>query len=591
MKKVLSGNEAVARGAYEAGVTFAAAYPGTPSTEILENCALYDEIDAQWSSNEKVAVEAAVGAAYGGARTLTAMKHVGLNVAADPFFTVSYTGITAGLVVVSADDPSMHSSQNEQDNRYYAMHAKMPCLEPSDSREAKEAVIKGMELSEKFDTPILLRMTTRLCHSKGVVELADRITPPRREPDIKSGRFLVLPNFARKLHSKVEKRTVELRRFGREFEMNTAEYLDTEYGVITSGVTYQYVKEVAPQLSVLKLTMTWPLPDELVREFVSKVKNVVVVEELDPFLEMQIKLAGMQVEGKRYFPIEGELNPDVVRKGLAEAFPSKVSMIVEKPLRTEVPVRPPVLCPGCPHRGLFYVLSKLKATVTGDIGCYTLGAYEPLKALHTCVCMGGGFTTAEGLEKAGLDPSTVVGVLGDSTFFHSGITGLIDIVYNKGTVTVCVLDNSITAMTGHQQHPGTGATLKGEKTKAVDIKELCRACGVEKVDVVDPFELDRLEKVLKDHMASREPSVVITKRPCVLIEKKKPQEKLVFDEDRCVACGMCFRIGCPALEVETREDGKKIPSVNYAICVHCGLCTKLCRPGALSMKPGKQGGE
>lgn len=570
MKAFLSGNEAIARGAYEAGVRFAAAYPGTPSTEILENCTKYPEIVSQWSTNEKVAMEVTIGASLGGARSLVAMKHVGLNVAADPFFTLSYTGVNGGVVVVSADDPGMHSSQNEQDNRHYARFAKVPMLEPSDSQEAKDFVKVGLEISEVFDTPVLLRMTTRVCHSKSVVELGERVEPPKKIYQKDFAKYVVLPSNARKRHVFVEERTRKLEEYSEAFPGNRIEPGDPELGVVTGSVAYQYSREVFPKATFLKLSMTFPLPQKLIREFAGKVKKIVVIEELDPYLEENLKAMGIPVEGKSRIPLCGELSTETVARSFGEEI---------KPyaLPVEVPIRFPVLCPGCPHSGIYYVLKTLKATVTGDIGCYTLGGMPPLSAMDTCICMGASVGMALGMEKAMGRDSTkrIVATIGDSTFLHSGITGLLDIVYNKGVSTVCILDNGTTAMTGHQDHPGTGKTLSREPTSKVDYAALARAVGIKDVKVIDPYNLKAVREAFKDSLSRAEPSVVIAQRACVLLDRKRAKPPAV-DLEACNACGLCFLLGCPAME---KAVGK--PVINEVFCVGCHVCTEICNREAL----------
>ena len=583
MKKVLSGNEAIARGAWEAGCHFAAAYPGTPSTEILENVAHYKEINSQWSVNEKVAFEAACGASIGGARALCAQKHVGLNVAADPLFTMSYLGVHGGFVIITADDPGMHSSQNEQDNRHYARAAKLPLLEPADSQEAKDMVIEGFKISEKFNTPVLIRVTTRICHSKSVVECFDREEIEVKKFE-KNQRFLCLPSAARKLHVKVEQRSLDIAEYGNSYKWNKAEYNDTSVGIITSGISYNYTKEVMPDASFLKLTLSWPQPEKLIREFADKVDKILIIEENEPFIENQVKALGITCEGKKYFDIKGELSPERIQEGLSVALPERIQKpeMVEIPEGIEPAVRPPVLCPGCPHRGVFRALGKLKVFVSGDIGCYTLGAFAPLNALHSCLCMGGGVTVAEGIEKAQGNHTKVVGMVGDSTFVHSGITGLIDMVYNKSKGTIIIVDNSITAMTGHQQNPTTAKTLQMEETHQLDIEAVCKAVGVKHVKVVDPFDLKATEDVLKEEINRGELSVVITRRPCILILKDRvPEKYLKWDNEACKACGMCLKIGCPAMEKQ--PDNEKQPKINMALCVHCGMCAQMCKFDSLTM--------
>jgi indolepyruvate ferredoxin oxidoreductase alpha subunit len=577
----LSGNAAIARGAWEAGVKFASAYPGTPSTEILEHCGEYDEIDAQWAVNEKTAMETIIGAAYGGVRAIGAQKHVGLNVAADPFFTVAYTGINAGLVIITADDPGMHSSQNEQDNRYYAMMAKVPMFEPSTSQEAKDMTIAAFEMSEKYDTPVLVRTTTRVSHSEGIVEFGARTEAPEREFVKDMAKYCVLPNNARRLHTKVEARQKEIAKLGNDFEFNRIEKGDTKIGIITSGISYVHAKEIFPNASYLKLGLTYPHPEELIKKFADQVEQVIVIEENDPFIETAVRNLGISCIGKNRIPICGELSPDVIHASLKE--------FVDKPMPetlsfegVDIPVRPPVLCPGCPHRGVFYTLRKLNCTVTGDIGCYSLGAFAPHNAMHTIVCMGASVTNALGIEKAMKEKihGKLVAVMGESTFMHSGMTGILDTVYNKGRHVTMILDNSITAMTGHQPNPASGKTLKGEPTKALNIANVCTALGVENVKTVDPFDLATLETTLKEALKDEQPSVVITERPCILLKDYKPKVRLVsINRDKCVKCGMCWKLGCPAIEVSP-EDGKTV--INSALCVHCGLCATVCRPGAIT---------
>ena len=571
MRVLLSGNEGVARGAYEGGCQFASAYPGTPSTEILENIVKYkDVIYCEWSTNEKVALEVATGASFAGARTLTAMKHVGLNVAADPFFSLSYIGTTGGIIIVSADDPGMHSSQNEQDNRHYARAAKLAMLEPSDSHESKEFTRIGFDISEDFDTPILLRMSTRLCHSKTVVELGERKEVPVKgyEKDIK--KRLVLPAHARLRHIYVEERLKKLSKFSEQFEYNKMEFNDKSIGIISSGIAYQYAKEVLPDASYLKLSFTYPLPFKLIEKFSKNVKKLYVIEENDPFLEMEIKAKGINVIGKEIIPITGELNPSII----SEAFGKKRKSVTIKKMPSLSP-RPPALCPGCSHTPVFYTLNKLKLTVTGDIGCYTLGALPPLNAIDTCVEMGASLGNAFGMEKVLGEKSDkkIVAVIGDSTFFHSGITPLIDIVYNKGTSTVIILDNRITAMTGHQEHPGTGKTLMGEDTVTINPEDIVKACGVKHVFTVDPYNLKELKKVIKREVERKEPSVIIARRPCILLllRKKEVWEPYYVDTEECIGCKICLQLGCPAISMKNEK-----AYINELFCVGCGVCAQLC---------------
>lgn len=570
MRKMMLGNAAFARGAYEAGVTVATAYPGTPSTEITENIAQYDEIAAQWAPNEKVALEVAIGASIGGARALCAMKHVGLNVAADPLFTAAYTGVNGGLVIIVADDPGMNSSQNEQDSRFYARSAHVPMLEPSDSMEAKEYVKAAFDLSEKFDTPVLVRSNTRLSHSQGVIELCDR-QDIALKPYVKDiAKYVMMPGMARKRHVIVEKRMNDIKEYANTCELNTVEIKDTKIGVVTSGVTYNDVKEALPNASVLKLGMVFPLPKDTIREFAGKVKKLYIIEELEPFFENQIKAMGIEVIGKELFTLQGEYSANMIAKGI-------LGTQIESRDSGQLPMRPPVMCPGCPHRAVYYVLKKLKIMATGDIGCYTLGALPPHEGIDMCICMGASIGTATGLEKArGKDfARKLVAIIGDSTFFHSGITGLVDMVYNGATSTVMILDNSTTGMTGHQEHPSTGKNLKGEIAHAIDIPALIKSLGVEHVRTVDPFDMAALEKILKEETAREQVSVIITKRPCALLDivPVLPPYRV---NDNCTNCGMCLKLGCPA--IEKRENDVVI---NETLCNGCDLCTRVCKFGAI----------
>lgn len=576
---LLSGNEGIARGAYEAGVRVAAGYPGTPSTEILETIARhYDTIYAEWAPNEKVALEVAIGAAFGGARALATMKHVGVNVAADPLLTAAYTGVNAGLVIVSADDPGMQSSQNEQDNRHYARFAKIPMLEPADSQEAKEFTLRAFALSEEFDTPVLLRTTTRVNHGKSVVSLGEPVTLPERRFERNVQKYVMIPAYGRVRHVFVEERLERLRRFAETTDLNVVEMGDEAVGVITSGINYQYVKEVMPEASVLKLGLTYPLPEELIRQFASRVKTLYVVEDLDPFLEEQIRAMGIRVVGKERFPALGELDPVLVASGLGIEREQ-----AEAPAAHDAPGRPPVLCAGCPHRGFYTVLRKLKPIVTGDIGCYTLGVLPPLAALDTCVCMGASIGNGIGMLRAQAPDDTrpVVAVIGDSTFIHSGITGLIDAVYNGTPITVCILDNRTTAMTGGQEHPASGKTLRGTEAPQLNLPGLVRAVGVEEVLEVDPYDLDAVEKALRYTTQCGKPAVIITTRPCVLKRGGARPEVFTVSLEECTGCQLCFRIGCPAIESVRGEDGKLKASINPALCNGCGVCFQVCRSGAI----------
>jgi indolepyruvate ferredoxin oxidoreductase alpha subunit len=579
MKEILSGNEAIARGAYEAGVKVASAYPGTPSTEILENIIQYKEIDASWAPNEKVALEVGIGACFAGARALVAMKHVGVNVAADPLFTLSYTGVNGGLVLISADDPEMHSSQNEQDNRNYAKFAKIPMLEPSDSQECKEFTRTAFDLSEQYDTPVMLRTTTRISHSKSIVNLGDRVQGLPQPKLVKNAAKLVmLPGNARVRHPFVEERMAKLSIASCTSTLNRIELRDTTIGIITSGPCYHYVREVLPKASILKLGLVHPLPHQLIRDFASQVKTLYVVEELDPFIEEQIKAMGIKVLGKEIIPICGELTPGRIRK--AFAVPEPLTVTPEK-----LPGRPPNMCPGCPHRGVFYTLNQLKAYVTGDIGCYTLGFMPPLSAMDTCVCMGASIGTATGVVKVVSEEErkTVVAVIGDSTFLHTGINGLMDMVYNKAPATVVILDNRITAMTGRQDNPATGFTLQNDPTHSVDLPLLCKALGVKHIRIIDPFDLEQTRSVLQEEMVRPEPSVIITNKPCVLIKREGVFLKgleLSVDDESCTGCRACLKIGCPA--IEWRPAGKKGKAyIDPLLCTGCDVCRQLCKFDAI----------
>ncbi len=572
MKKLLLGNEAVARGIYEAGVKVVASYPGTPSTEITENVAKYDEIYSEWAPNEKVAAEVATGAALSGTRAATCMKHVGLNVAADPLFTASYTGVKGGLVVCVADDPGMHSSQNEQDTRMVAMAAKIPVVEPSDSAECKEYTKLAYELSEKYDTPIILRLSTRVSHSQSLVELCDRaeIQPAKYEKN--PGKNVMMPAMAQKRHIYVEQRLSDMAEYAENCPLNTVEINDTKIGIITAGICYQYAKEAFPDASFLKLGMVYPMPSKLIKDFASKVDKLYVVEELDPVIENHCKILGLEVTGKEIFSLLGEYNTNIVKKAISGEDISTFTV------DEQIPVRPPVMCAGCPHRGMFYVLKKLGLTVCGDIGCYTLGALAPLQSIDFCVCMGASIGMAHGIEKSGNGDfaNKTVAILGDSTFMHSGITGIVDIVYNKGCSTVIILDNSITGMTGHQDNPTTGKTIKGEPTKQVDLIKLCNAIGVDRVTVVDPFDIEAFEKTVKEEINTDQPSVIISQRPCALLKSVKHPGPIAINKDKCVNCKMCMKIGCPAISL---KDG--VVMIDNTQCNGCGLCTKLCKLGAI----------
>ena len=574
MKKIMLGNEAVARGAYEAGCTVTSSYPGTPSTEITEFVSKYDEIYSEWAPNEKVAMEVAIGAAIAGARSMCAQKHVGLNVAADPMFTVSYSGINGGMVIVVADDPGMHSSQNEQDSRQYARAAKIPMLEPADSQECKDFVKQAFEISEQFDTPVQVRVSTRIAHSQSVVELEDRIGSLVQDYIKKPEKYVMMPANARKRHVVVEQRMVALGEFSNDSDLNRIEWNDRSIGVITSGIAYQYAKEALGDASFLKIGMVYPIPEKLVKEFAEGVDKLYVVEELDPFIEDYIKGLGIEVVGKERFPILGELTAQMISEKVLEKQAGETALFED----VRIPGRPPVLCPGCPHRGVFYVLHKLKVTVFGDIGCYTLGALPPLGSIDAVICMGASIGGAHGMEKAhGPDfAKHTVAVLGESTFIHSGITGLIDIVYNKGNSTVIILDNSITGMTGHQQNPTTGLTIKNEPAKKVIIEDLCAAVGVDRVKVVDPFDLKEVESIVKEELEAEEPSVIIARRPCALLKYVKLEVPLAINTDKCKNCKRCLALGCPAI-----ADNGEYLCINTSLCNGCGLCTKVCNFNAI----------
>nr|MBQ6242465.1 indolepyruvate ferredoxin oxidoreductase subunit alpha [Lachnospiraceae bacterium] len=572
-KVLLSGNEAIARGAYEAGVKVASAYPGTPSTEIFENLPLYkDVLYSEWAPNEKVATEVAYGASIGGVRSLTAMKHVGVNVAADPIFTAAYNGVTGGFVIVSADDPSMHSSQNEQDNRHYAKSAKMAMVEPSDSQECKDFLIAAYEISEKFDTPVLFRTTTRVAHSKSLVELGERTEAAVPEYKRNVRKFVCTPANAYQNHPKVEENLKALEAWACTSPLNRMEIRDTKVGVISASIAYQYAKEVFPEdTSFLKLGITNPLPMDLIREFAAKVEKLYVIEELDPFMEDQIKAAGISCTGKELTGLMYEMNPERLRE----------QIFGEKPAVTDVGVaavsRPPVLCPGCPHRGFFYTMGRHKDfVVAGDIGCYTLGAAPPLSALDSVVCMGGGFSVAMGLAKAfqvtGRTDKKVFGVLGDSTFFHSGITGAVEIMYNQGNVIPVVLDNHITGMTGHQDNPGSGYTLQGEIAASLKVEEVLKGCGFENVIIVDPQDLKAMEQAVQDALKSEVPAAIISRRPCLLIKRMKHDIGMCkVDTDKCIGCKKCLTVGCPAISVNDRK-----AKIDPNQCVGCTVCAQVC---------------
>ncbi len=583
-KIILSGNEAIARGAYEAGVKVATAYPGTPSTEILEALTKYKDVYCEWSPNEKVALEVAIGSSIAGARSLVSMKHVGLNVASDPLFTLSYTGIKGGLVIVTADDPSLYSSQNEQDNRNYAKFAKIPMLEPSDSMEAKEFVKMAFEISEQFDTPVLLRTTTRISHSKGIVTLEDREEVDSKiEPEKNIPKYVMMPAFARLRHPIVEDRIRKLSTAAETMSINRIEWGNRKIGIITSGICYNHAKEVFPDASYLKLGMVYPIPHNLIRKFASEVEKILVIEELDPFLEEQIKEMGITVVGKDILPMCGEYTPDILRKSFGLISNDIDKSIIPEP-NLNIPVRHPSLCPGCSHRAIFTALRKLKVFVSGDIGCYTLAALSPIEALHSCICMGASIGMAHGIEKAmGKDAKgKVVAVIGDSTFFHSGITSLIDIAYNKGNSTIIILDNRTTAMTGGQAHPGTGKTAKNEETIRIDIEAIVRAVGIKRVSKINSYNISEAEEIIKREINIDEPSVIIVEMPCVLVENIW-FEKMTVIKEKCTGCGVCLKAGCIAMEFKTDVDGKKYVSIDPDLCRGCTVCQQLCKFGAIEI--------
>ena len=572
MKQLMLGNKAVARGLYDAGLSFASSYPGTPSTEITEEIAKFDDVYSEWAPNEKVAMEAAFGACLAGARSFCGMKHVGLNVAADPLFTMSYTGVNGGMVIGVADDAGMHSSQNEQDSRHHAIASKIPMLEPSDSQEAYDFAKLAYEISEEFDTPVLLKMCTRVSHSQSVVEAGER-EEHKKEYQKDISKYVMMPGMAKKRHPIVEERTRKLIEFAENSPVNRVEIGGTEMGIITSSTSYQYVKEVfGNSVSVLKLGMANPLPEKLIKDFAAKVKKLVVVEELDPIIENHCKAMGLDVHGKDLLPICGEFSQNLIAKALGGEVHEGRSLDVE------IPVRPPVMCSGCPHRGLFYELAKNKCTVLGDIGCYTLGATAPLKAMEMTLCMGASFGAVHGFNKIGGKETEgrTVGVLGDSTFMHSGMTGLANIAYNQSNSTVIVLDNSITGMTGHQQNPLTGYNIKGDPAGHIDLEALVRSMGIKRVRVVDPYNLEETDKAIKEELAAEEPSVIISRRPCTLLKYVKHDAPLKVNEDKCVGCRMCMKIGCPSISF---RDGKA--HVDDTLCVGCGVCSQLCKVGAL----------
>ena len=581
MKRLMLGNEAVARGLYEAGCAFVSSYPGTPSTEITEAAAKYPEIYAEWAPNEKVAMEAAFGASLAGKRSFCGMKHVGLNVAADPLFTIAYTGINAGMIVGVADDAGMHSSQNEQDSRHYAMAAKLPMLEPSDSAEALEFTKLAYELSEEFDTAVLLKMCTRVSHSQSVVDTGERADIPQKPYEKNGAKYIMMPGNAKRRHPVVEERTRRLVEWAETAPVNRVEEgRDHKLGIITSSTSYQYVKEVCGDTyPVLKLGMIWPLPEKLILDFAASVDALTVVEELDGFIEAHCRSLGLSPTGKDVFPAIDEFNQNLVAAKLGQ--PATVGPKLEE----AIPARPPVMCAGCPHRGLFYTLAKNKLTVLGDIGCYTLGAVAPLSAIDTTICMGASVSGLHGFNKAGggQGEGKTVAVIGDSTFIHSGVTGLINVAYNESNSTVIILDNSITGMTGHQQNPTTGYNIKGDPAGKIDLESLCRAMGFKRVRVVDPYNLKECDQAVKEELAADEASVIISRRPCALLKYVKHKAPLAVNKDKCIGCKSCMKIGCPAISM---KEGKA--HVDFTQCVGCGVCEQLCPVGAFE-STGKEG--
>ena len=576
MKTLMLGNEAVARGIYEAGCSFVSSYPGTPSTEITECAAKYEELYAEWAPNEKVALEAAFGASLAGKRSFCAMKHVGLNVAADPLFTISYTGVNAGLLIGVADDAGMHSSQNEQDSRHYAKASKIPMFEPSDSAEALAFAKLAYELSEEYDTAVLIKMCTRVSHSQSVVETGERVLPEQKKYEKNPAKYIMMPANAKNRHPEVEARTKALTAWAETADINRIEEgSDRSCGIITSSTSYQYVKEAfADTYPVLKLGMIWPMPEQKIKDFAASVDRLVVVEELDGFIETHCRNLGLSVSGKELVSNIGELSQNIVKEKLGGDV--QTGLLLDE----NIPARPPVMCAGCPHRSIFYVLKKMNLTVLGDIGCYTLGAVPPLGAIDTTVCMGASVSGLHGFVKAGDEESAgkSVAVIGDSTFIHSGVTGLINIAYNESNSTVIILDNSITGMTGHQQNPTTGYNLKGDPCTKIDLESLCHAVGIRRVSVVDPYDMEKCQEVLKEELAAKEPSVIISRRPCALLKYVKHPGPICADPEKCKGCKACMNIGCPAISM---EDGKA--KIDTTLCVGCGVCEQLCKFDALGV--------
>lgn len=574
MKKLMLGNEAFARGLFEAGCEFVSSYPGTPSTEVTEYAAKYDELYAEWAPNEKVAMEAALGASIAGKRSFCGMKHVGLNVAADPLYTAGYTGVNGGMVICVADDPGLHSSQNEQDSRHHAIASKVMMVEPSDSQECKDFTMAAYELSEKFDTPVIVRLSTRIAHSQSAVELGERVVPPTKPYEKNPAKFVMMPGFAKKRHTVVEEKLAEAAKYAETSPLNKVEYNSTEIGIITAGNCYLYAKEaLGDKASYLKLGVINPLPIDIIRDFAAKCEKVYVIEELDDIIESHCKKNGVDVIGKELFGWEGEISQAIVREKILGE--KAETMEFEEP----VPVRPPVMCAGCPHRGLFYCLSQLGVYVSGDIGCYTLGATAPLSAMDTTICMGASISALHGYNKAlGKEAEKKsVAVIGDSTFMHSGMTGLVNIAYNATNSTVIILDNSITGMTGHQQNPTTGKNLKGDPAAAVNLEDLCHAIGIKSVRVADPYNMAETKKIIEEELAKEEPSVIISRRPCALLKYVKHNPPLKADPEKCVGCKQCLKIGCPAISI---HDKKCV--INHTQCVGCGICKEMCRLDAIN---------
>ncbi len=578
MKQLMLGNEAVARGLYEAGVRVISSYPGTPSTEMTEYASAYREMYSEWAPNEKVAAEVAAGASIAGARSFCAMKHVGLNVAADPLYTASYTGVNAGMVIGVADDPGMHSSQNEQDSRHHAIASKLAMVEPADAEECLQFTKMAYDLSEQFDTPVLLRLTTRISHARSLVETGERAEKDLKDFPKDPQKYVMMPAMAIKRHVVVEERMKKLSEYAEDCPFNRVEDNQAEIGVITSGVSYQYAREaLGDGANYLKLGLVNPLPARLIRDFCKKCRKVYVIEELDGIIENHCRVLGLDVTGKELFGLLGEFSQSTVREKILRR--SAETMEVE----AQLPGRPPVLCPGCPHRGIFFLLKKLKCNVSGDIGCYTLGALQPLGAIDTCICMGASVSALHGMIKArGAEfAGKSVAVIGDSTFIHSGITGMIDMAYNKGIGTIIVLDNSITGMTGHQQNPATGYTITGDPTVAVNLEALAGACGFHRVRVVDPYDLTGCEEAIKEELAAEEPSLIIARRPCALLKQVKHNPPLKIDSEKCAGCKSCMRIGCPAISM---KEGKAV--IDFTLCVGCGVCEQLCKFGAIQAPEG-----